>query len=201
MQTKGKQIALFFGSFNPIHVGHLIIGNYIANQEFIDECWFVVSPQNPFKEKSSLLKDYHRLAMVNEAIEGNTKLKSCDIEFNLPKPSYTIDSLTFLKEKYPNYNFSIVMGEDNLKSFHKWKNYEIILRDYQVVVYPRIYEGSNDKANLEVVTHKNVRVLQDIPVMSISASFIRKSIKQNKSIKYLVTEPVRKYIDQMNFYK
>lgn len=195
-----KNIALFFGSFNPIHVGHLIIANHIANQSFIDECWFVVSPQNPFKEKSSLLKDYHRLAMVNEAIDDNPLLKSCDIEFHLPKPSYTVDSLTYLKEKHPQYDFSIVMGEDNLKSFHKWKNYEIILRDYKVIVYPRIFENTSNKP-YEIGEHKNIHILKDIPVMNISASFIRNAIKNNESIKYLVTEPVSTYIDRMNFYK
>ena len=117
-----KKIGLFFGSFNPIHVGHLVIANHIAQSDLLDEVWFVVSPQNPFKEKKSLLEDYHRLALVNEAIEDNQKLKSCDIEFSMPKPSYTSDTLAYLMDKYPKYEFSLIMGEDNIKSFHKWKN-------------------------------------------------------------------------------
>lgn len=196
-----KNIALFFGSFNPIHIGHLVIANHIANTTEIDEVWFVVSPQNPFKEKSSLLKDYHRLHLVEEAIEGNDKIKASNIEFGLPKPSYTIDTLTYLKEKYPKVNFSIIMGEDNLKSFHKWKNYEIILRDYNIIVYPRVNVDQDLNPEPEILNHKNVTLLTNIPIMDISASFIRKSIKNGKSIKYLVTDKVLQYIDEMNFYK
>lgn len=196
-----KNIALFFGSFNPIHIGHLVIANHIANTTKIDEVWFVVSPQNPFKEKSSLLKDYHRLHLVEEAIEGNDKIKASNIEFGLPKPSYTIDTLTYLKEKYPTVNFSIIMGEDNLKSFHKWKNYEIILRDYNIIVYPRVNVDQDLNPEPEILNHKNVTLLTNIPIMDISASFIRKSIKNGKSIKYLVTDKVLQYIDEMNFYK
>lgn len=198
---KQKNIALFFGSFNPIHIGHLAIANHIANNSSIDEVWFVVSPQNPFKEKKTLLKDYHRLHLVEEAIEGNLKLKASNIEFSLPQPSYTIDTLTYLKEKHPTVNFSIIMGEDNLKSFHKWKNHEIILRDYNIIVYPRFNVAQDLKTESEILNHKNVTLLNNIPVMYISASFIRNSIKDGKSIRYLVTDKVLKYIDEMNFYK
>lgn len=198
---KQKNIALFFGSFNPIHIGHLVIANHIANNNIIDEVWFIVSPQNPFKEKKTLLQDYHRLYLVEEAIHDNEKLKASNIEFNLPQPSYTIDTLTYIKEKYPTVNFSIIMGEDNLKSFHKWKNYEIILRDYNIIVYPRVNVGNDLKTQSEILNHKNVTLLTDIPVMDISASFIRNNIKKGKSIRYLVTDKVLKYIDEMNFYK
>lgn len=198
---KKKQIALFFGSFNPIHIGHLIIGNHIANEPEIDECWYVVSPQNPFKEKKSLLKDYHRLQLVREAIENNILLKASDIEFNLPQPSYTVDTLIHLTEKYPNYHFTLIMGEDNIKSFHKWKNYEIILRDYNIIVYPRMNVAQEQVANKEIINHKNVKVLKDIPLMNISASYIRNQLKEGKSIEYLVSPPVFKYLDEMNFYK
>ena len=196
-----KKIGLFFGSFNPIHVGHLVIANHIAQSDLLDEVWFVVSPQNPFKEKKSLLEDYHRLALVNEAIEDNQKLKSCDIEFSMPKPSYTSDTLAYLMDKYPKYEFSLIMGEDNIKSFHKWKNYEVILKNHSIIVYPRM--GVNDKsvAKSEIMTHKNVSVLEDIPVMKISASYIRKRIKEGKSVAYLLTDKVAKYMDEMNFYK
>ncbi|MEZ7900701.1 MAG: nicotinate-nucleotide adenylyltransferase [Flavobacteriales bacterium] len=196
-----KKIGLFFGSFNPIHVGHLVIANHIAQSDLLDEVWFVVSPQNPFKEKKSLLEDYHRLALVNEAIEDNQKLKSCDIEFSMPKPSYTSDTLAYLMDKYPKYEFSLIMGEDNIKSFHKWKNYEVILKNHSIIVYPRM--GVNDKsvAKSEIITHKNISVLENIPVMKISASYIRERIKEGKSVAYLLTEKVEKYVDEMGFYR
>ena len=196
-----KKIGLFFGSFNPIHVGHLVIANHIAQSDLLDEVWFVVSPQNPFKEKKSLLEDYHRLALVNEAIEDNQKLKSCDIEFSMPKPSYTSDTLAYLMDKYPKYEFSLIMGEDNIKSFHKWKNYEVILKNHSIIVYPRM--GVNDKsvAKSEIITHKNISVLENIPVMKISASYIRERIKEGKSVAYLLTEKVEKYVDVMGFYR
>lgn len=201
MLENNKNIALFFGSFNPIHIGHLVIANHIANNDKVDEVWFVVSPQNPFKEKKTLLQDYHRLRLVEEAIEGNPKLKASNIEFSLPQPSYTIDTLTYLKEKHPKVNFSIIMGEDNLKSFHKWKNHEIILRDYKIIVYPRVNVAEDLKTETEILNHKNVTLLKNIPVMDISASFIRNNIKEGNSIRYLVTDSVLKYIDEMNFYK
>jgi nicotinate-nucleotide adenylyltransferase len=201
MLENNKNIALFFGSFNPIHIGHLVIANHIANNDKVDEVWFVVSPQNPFKEKKTLLQDYHRLRLVEEAIEGNPKLKASNIEFSLSQPSYTIDTLTYLKEKHPKVNFSIIMGEDNLKSFHKWKNHEIILRDYKIIVYPRINVAEDLKTETEILNHKNVTLLKNIPVMDISASFIRNNIKEGNSIRYLVTDSVLKYIDEMNFYK
>lgn len=201
MLENNKNIALFFGSFNPIHIGHLVIANHIANNEKTDEVWFVVSPQNPFKEKKTLLQDYHRLRLVEEAIEGNPKLKASNIEFSLPQPSYTIDTLTYIKEKHPKVNFSIIMGEDNLKSFHKWKNHEIILRDYNIIVYPRVNVAEDLKTETEILNHKNVTLLKNIPVMDISASFIRNNIKKGNSIRYLVTDRVLKYIDEMNFYK
>ncbi len=196
-----KKIGLFFGSFNPIHIGHLVIANHIADSDLIDEVWFIVSPQNPFKKKNTLLEDYHRLALVNEAIEDNDKLKASNIEFSLPKPSYTIDTLVYLTEKYPQYNFSIIMGEDNIKSFHKWKNYEVILKNHAVIVYPRLGVDEEKKTNSEILSHKNVTLLQDIPVMNISASFIRKQIKKGKSVAYLLTNKVAKYVDEMNFYR
>jgi nicotinate-nucleotide adenylyltransferase len=196
-----KKIGLFFGSFNPIHIGHLIIANHIAESNLVNEVWFVVSPQNPFKEKNSLLEDYHRLALVNEAVEHEENLKSCDIEFTMPKPSYTSDTLAFLMDKYPKYEFSLIMGEDNIKSFHKWKNYEVILKNHSVIIYPRLGIDDSKNANPEILSHKNVSVLEDIPVMKISASYIRKRIKEGKSITYLLTDKVARYVDEMNFYR
>ena len=197
------KIGLFFGSFNPIHVGHLIIANHMVDYTDLDQVWFVVSPQNPFKAKASLLEDYHRLALVNIAIEGNKNLKASNIEFDLPKPSYTIDTLTYIKEKHPEHNFSIIMGEDNLRSFHKWKNYEQILENHQVFVYPRILtEGENTSQTPQIFqNHPKITLCSNAPLMKVSASFIRSAIKDNKDVKYLLTEPVHKYLQEMHFYK
>ena len=196
-----KKIGLFFGSFNPIHVGHLVIANHIAHSGMVDEVWFVVSPQNPFKKKKSLLEEYHRLALVNEAIDENPKLKSSDIEFTMPQPSYTADTLAFLIDKYPENEFSLIMGEDNIKSFHKWKNYEVILKNHSVLVYPRVGVDEDLKAKSEILSHKSVHVLEDIPIMDISASYIRNQIKEGKTVAYLLTDKVAKYVDEMNFYR
>ena len=136
-----KKIGLFFGSFNPIHIGHLILANYILENSDMDELWFVVSPQNPFKEKKSLLKDHNRLDMVQLAIKNYPKMKASNVEFSLPQPSYTIDTLTYLHEKYPDYSFALIMGEDNLDGLAKWKNSETLIKNHQIIVYPRSFEG------------------------------------------------------------
>lgn len=192
---KNKKIGLFFGSFNPIHVGHLIIANYMANFTELDEVWFVVSPQNPFKEKKSLGNMYDRLEMVNLAIEGSDQLRVSDIEFKLPQPSYTIDTLVHLEEKYPNRDFFLIMGEDNLAGLIKWKNAEIILRDYRIIVYPRPgYDGGALK------THPSV-TMTDTPVMELSSTFLRQAIKQNKSIKFFTPDKVVDFIDKKGLYR
>lgn len=199
------KIGLYFGTFNPIHVGHLIIANHFANETELDQVWLVVSPHNPLKDKATLLKDFHRLDMVKEAIEDNPKLKACDIEFKLPKPSYTVTTLAHLKEVYPNYVFSLIMGEDSLRSLDKWYNYEVILKNYKVYVYPRavlMNEFSEEKQfKVPFQEHSNVKILQNVPIMRISASYIRDAIKNGKDIRYLVTEPVLRYIEEMRFYK
>jgi len=200
-----KSIGLFFGSFNPIHVGHLILANHFANYTNMDEVWFIVSPHNPHKSKSSLLDEIHRLAMVKEAVDDNPKLKASSIEFKLSKPSYTIDTLAYLKEKHPTYQFVLIMGEDNLRSFHRWKNYEVILEKYPVFIYPRVYTVQELKSRTteednNLRKHSNIQFI-DAPLMKMSSSFIRKAIKDNKDIRYLVSEPVYKYLDEMNFYK
>lgn len=206
MPTK-KHIGLFFGTFNPIHVGHLVIANYMAQRNEIDEVWFVVSPLNPLKSKTSILPDYHRLRLVNEAIFENPLLKASDIEFNLPKPSYTIDTLTYLDEKYPDCQFSVIMGEDNLRTLPKWKNYEEIINNYGVLIYPRVpteYDlkiKSNLEEIQEILSLPNVIYCSEVPVMAISASFIRQQIKDKKSVRYLLTQPVEKYIEEMHFYE
>lgn len=202
--SKSKKIGLFFGTFNPIHVGHMIIANYMANYTDLDEVWFVVSPQNPFKQKQSLLADYHRLALVSEAIADNNKLKVSRVEFELPKPSYTITTLLHLKENHPENEFVLIMGEDNLRTFHKWKSHEQIIDMCEVYVYPRaltIQEMEEPKMlDNQAFEHQKVTV-HDVPVMKVSASFIRNAIKEGKDVKYLLTDPVYKYLTEMNFYK
>ncbi len=198
-----KNIGLYFGTFNPIHVGHLIIANYMADYTILDEVWLIVSPQNPLKNKESLLADYHRLSLVRIAVEDNIKLKASNEEFNLPIPSYTINTLTYIKEKYKKSNFHLIMGEDNLRSFHKWKNHQLIIENHKIFVYPRVLteqeieEKQNSKPNFN---HKNIIKCQ-APIMKISSSFIRNAIKSKKDVRYLLTENVYKYVDEMSFYK
>ena len=186
---------LFFGSFNPIHIGHLLIANYFAEETDLDQVWFVVSPQNPFKTKNSLLDERHRLYMVNLAIEDNYKLQASNIEFHLPQPSYTIDTLAYLKEKYPDHEFILIMGSDNLLSFKKWKNYEQILKSHRIYIYTRAEE---DKITYDL--SGDIRFF-DVPLINISSTYIRNNISMGKSVRYLVPEKVWQHLIEMNFYK
>jgi nicotinate-nucleotide adenylyltransferase len=189
------KIALFFGSFNPIHIGHLIIANHIVNNTDCDKVWMVVSPHNPLKEKAGLLNEFDRLHLVQLAVEDNEKLVACNEEFYLPKPSYTIDTLTYLQEKYPTYEFSLVMGSDNILSIDKWKNYELLLERYTIYIYNRPkYNSDNIKIK------GDIRFLE-VPLLDISSTYIRNNIKENKSIKYLLHPSVEKYILDYNLYK
>ncbi len=192
-----KNIGLYFGTFNPIHIGHLIIANHLVENSDLDEIWMVVTPHNPFKKKSSLLDNHHRLEMVYLATEDYEKIQPSDIEFKLPQPNYTINTLAHISEKYPDYKFSLIMGEDNLKSLHKWKNYEAILEDYQVYVYPRISEGT---VKSQFDNHKKIYKVE-APIVQISSTMIRKAIKEEKNCMPLLSHKVWKYIDEMNFYK
>lgn len=192
-----KNIGLFFGTYNPIHVGHLIIANHFAEFSDLDEVWLVVTPHNPHKKKNNLLQDTHRLAMVRIAVEDYQNLKASNIEFNLPQPNYTVNTLAVLEEKYPDKKFCLIMGEDNLKSFHKWKNFEVILDHHPIYVYPRI---SNGNVEAKFVTLKNITHIK-APIIEISSTFIRKSINSNKNIRPLLPQNVWQYIDEMNFYK
>ncbi|MDO7137313.1 nicotinate (nicotinamide) nucleotide adenylyltransferase [Algibacter lectus] len=191
------KIGLYFGSFNPIHIGHLVIANHIAEHSDLDQVWFVVTPHNPFKKKSSLLDNYQRLELVYRATKDYDKLKPSDIEFSLPQPNYTINTLVHLQEKYPNHEFSLIMGEDNLKSFHKWKNYEVILENHDIYVYPRI---SDNKVNTQFTGHKKIHVV-NAPIMELSSTFIRNAIKTRKNVKPMLPENVWEYLDEMNFYR
>ncbi|MEN8187514.1 MAG: nicotinate (nicotinamide) nucleotide adenylyltransferase, partial [Bacteroidota bacterium] len=170
------KIGLFFGTFNPIHIGHLIIANHLVEFSDLDEVWFVVTPHNPFKEKKTLLADNHRLRMVTEACEGYPRLKPSNIEFGLPQPNYTVNTLAYLHEKHPKHHFNLIMGEDNLQSFHKWKNSEVILENHDIYVYPRVYQ---DKTSSQFEKHPKIHKV-DAPVVEISATFIRKAIKEGK---------------------
>ena len=196
------KIGLYFGSFNPIHSGHLVIASYMAEFTDMDKVWFVVSPHNPLKEKNSLLKDHHRLRLVNEAIGDNNKLKASNIEFKLPQPSYTINSLAYLKEKYPKYKFVLIMGSDNFATLHKWKNYEQILEQYEIYIYPRKEESEKVKKWESVNESGKQRIkFIDAPLMEISSSFIRNAIKNKKDVRYMLPESVYNYIKEMHFYE
>ena len=193
-----KKIGLFFGSFNPIHIGHLILANYILENSDMEELWLVVSPQNPFKEKKSLLNDHNRLDMVQLAVKNYPKMRASNIEFSLPKPSYTIDTLIYLKEKYPNYSFALIMGEDNLESLPKWKNSEKLISDYQIIVYPRTFEG--EKKDSEYLKHQNIHQI-NAPVIELSATEIRNMIKEGKNVRPMLPPEVFEYLDGSSFYK
>ena len=188
------KIGLFFGSFNPIHNGHLIIVNHILNETDLDKIWFVISPLNPFKTSESLLNEYDRFHLVQKAIEGDLRLKASDIEFTLPKPSYTIHTLTYLKEKYPEHVFTLIMGSDGFQNLDKWKNAELIARDYSIIIYKR--------PGFDIINKLNANILVlEAPLLSISATYIRRLIEQGKSIKYLVPPAVEEEITSYGHFK
>ena len=198
-QTKSYRpikTGLYFGSFNPVHIGHLAIANYMVEFTGLDEFWFVVTPQNPLKQKANLLNDFDRLEMVKMAVEGDERMQVSDIEFYLPKPSYTIDTLTYLKERNPNRNFKILMGSDNLDNFSKWKNNEIILQNYGVIVYPR--PGFNTSSTEQ---QKNIIIAEGAPQMEISSSFIRNAIKKGKNVRHFLPYKVWEHIEKKGFYR
>lgn len=194
------KIGLFFGSFNPIHIGHLILANYILEKSDMEQLWFVVSPQNPFKEKKSLLKDYHRLDMVNLALKNYPKMRASNIEFSLPKPSYTTDTLAYLKEKYPKNSFALIMGEDNLINLHKWKNAENLIENNQIIVYPRKIDTQNTEVKNPFLEHKNISLI-DAPIIEISATQIREMIQLNQNVRPMLPPEVFEFLDGSSFYK
>jgi nicotinate-nucleotide adenylyltransferase len=191
------KIGLFFGTFNPIHVGHLTIANHMAEYSDLEQVWFVVTPQSPFKVKSSMLDNHQRLEMVFRATKEYPKMRPSDIEFGLPQPNYTINTLVYLQEKFPEHEFALIMGDDNLKSFQKWKNYELILEGHDIYVYPRISEGVIET---QFNKHKKVHFV-NAPIMELSSTFIRNSIKNGKNVRPMLPEHVWEYLDEMNFYK
>jgi len=187
------KIGLYFGSFNPIHLGHLIIGNGVLNLTDLQRIWFIVSPQNPLKNSKTLLNEYHRLHLVRLAIEDNNKFKASDAEFKLPRPSYTIDTLTYLKEKYKEHEFNIVMGSDSFQNISRWKNYNQVLA-HPIIIYTR--PGFEAKTN-----HSNHKILSEIQLLDISSTSIRKLINEGKSVKYLVPDKVLEEIEACGYYR
>ena len=189
------KIGLYFGSFNPIHNGHLIIANYIVQNTGLDQVWFVISPQNPLKKSAALLNEYHRLYLVQVSIEDEPALKATDIEFRLPKPSYTINTLTYLTEKFPSHQFAVIMGSDSYQNLPEWKNYQQLLNNYAVYVYER--PGFTPENKYENATVHFLKA----PLLEISSTYIRKAVKDGKSIRYLVPEKVRLEIEQNGYYR
>lgn len=188
------KVGLYFGSFNPIHTGHCIIANHLINDTSLNQVWFVVSPQNPFKSQNSLLNEYHRLHMVQVAIEGEISLRASDIEFQLPRPSYTIDTMTYLQEKHPSHNFSIIMGSDSFQNLKNWKNYQQLISRFEIYIYLRPGFEIKD-INLE-----NIHVV-NAPLLQISSTHIRENVRMKKSIRYLVPDKVKEEIERNSYYK
>ncbi|MDV7137449.1 nicotinate (nicotinamide) nucleotide adenylyltransferase [Maribacter sp. TH_r10] len=193
-----KKVGLYFGTFNPIHIGHLVIANHMVEFSDLDEIWFVITPMSPFKVKKTLLDNHHRYQMVYEATKDYPKLKPSKIEFDLPQPNYTINTLVHLEEQNnDDYEFALIMGEDNLKGFQKWKNYEVILENHSIYVYPRISEG---KVEHQFEGNPKIQYV-DAPIMEISSTFIRNNHKKGKNIKPMLPYEVWRYLDEMNFYR
>ncbi len=192
-----KKVGLYFGTFNPIHIGHLAIANHMVEFSDLDEVWMVVTPHNPHKKKSTLLADHHRLEMVYRATEAYDNIKPSNIEFGLPQPNYTVNTLAHLEEKYHDYQFALIMGEDNLNTLHKWKNNEVILERFEVFVYPRV---TSTTIKEEFKNHPKITKV-DAPIMEISSTFVRNAVKDGKRITPLLLQKVWEYIDEMNFYK
>jgi nicotinate-nucleotide adenylyltransferase len=188
------KVALYFGSFNPVHIGHCIIAGYIADHTDADQVWFVVSPQNPLKPSAALLNEYHRLHLVKLAVENDPRLKVSDIEFSLPRPSYTIDTLTYLSEKYPQHEFAVVMGSDSFQNIGKWKNAAQLVANYDIYVYNRPGHSANNEIKTRIT-------ILDAPLLDISSTFIRETIRAKKSIRFLVPEEVREEIENNGYYK
>ena len=188
------KIGLYFGSFNPIHHGHLIIANFILQNSDLDQVWLVISPQNPFKPGHNLLNEYHRLHLANLALEGETRIKATDIEFRLPRPSYTIDTLTYLEEKYPDHEFVIILGSDSYQNLDKWKNAETLMNRYPMYVYTRPgFPVRNDLPGILTVLKA--------PMLQISATEVRNMLEKGQSIRYLVPDIVKEEIERNHYYR
>src|ERR1700739_1424582 len=196
MAISSKKTGLFFGSFNPIHIGHLVIAEYMVEFTNLDKVWFVISPQNPLKPEKSLLSETHRLQMVRRAIEFDNRFKASTIEFDMPRPSYTINTLTHLKEKYPKQEFALIMGADNITTLHKWKNYEQLLEQFEIYVYPR-----KESFDIPAYAQRPSVHITEAPVMEISSTFIRNAIKDKKDVRHMLPAQVAEYIKELHFYQ
>lgn len=190
------KVGLFFGTYNPVHVGHMVIANYMVEFTDLDQVWMIVTPQNPFKQKESMLKDYDRLHLVKLAIGDDLKMKASDIEFGLPQPNYTSNTLAYLEDKFSNHEFVLIMGADNLEHFHKWKNHEHILDAHQIYVYPRL---DSDEGG-ELKNHPKVKMVE-APIMKVSSSFIRQALKDGKDVAHYMPDQVAAYVKEMNLYR
>lgn len=195
------ETGLFFGSFNPVHIGHMAIANYIAEYTTLNEIWFVVSPHNPLKAKETLLAGRDRLYMTEMAIGSDSRFRVSDIEFNLPQPSYTIDTMAWLAEKYPSRRFALIMGEDNLATLHKWKNAEELVKRYPLIVYPRLEPGKKNSRRQDEILAMAAVTRVKAPVMEISGTFIRNAIREGKDVSWFVPAPAWRYIREMHFYE
>jgi nicotinate-nucleotide adenylyltransferase len=195
------RIGLFFGSFNPIHSGHLMLAEGVLNETDIEQIWFVVTPQNPQKKKSTLLNDYDRLNMVREAIHENLRFRASDIEFGLEQPNYTAKTLVYLKEKYPHHAFSLLVGEDNLRNLNSWYNAEYIFANYRIIVYPRSVQENEALIDVVLPQHAKIQALKQVVVLPLSSSMIRSLIKDKRSVKYLVPESIERMIHERGFYR
>ena len=191
------KVGLYFGTFNPVHIGHLIIANYMIENSDLDEIWMVVTPHSPFKKNSSLLDNHHRFELVYKATESYAKIKPSDIEFKLPQPNYTTHTLVHISDKYKDKEFCLIMGEDNLKSLHKWKNYETLLEHHHIYVYPRVSDG---EIATQFDSHPKIHKI-DAPIVQISSTMIRNGIKEGKNVQPMLPREVWSYIDEMNFYR
>ncbi|HKJ43189.1 MAG TPA: nicotinate (nicotinamide) nucleotide adenylyltransferase [Sunxiuqinia sp.] len=189
------KVGLYFGTYNPVHIGHMAIANYMLEYTEIDRLWFIISPQSPFKTHKKLLDNYQRLEMVYRAIADDTRMKASSIEFKLPIPSYTIDTLTYLKEDFPDHEFYLIMGTDNLETIDKWKNSDILLEEYKLLVYPR---PGFDRTNYQ--PHPNIQLV-NAPIMEISSSFIRKAVSEGKNVRHFLPLKTYEYISEMHFYE
>ncbi|NDB34692.1 MAG: nicotinate-nucleotide adenylyltransferase [Flavobacteriia bacterium] len=195
------RIGLFFGSFNPIHCGHLMLAEGVLNETDIEQIWFVVTPQNPQKKKSALLNDYDRLNMVREAIHENLRFRASEIEFGLEQPNYTAKTLVYLKEKYPHHAFSLLVGEDNLRNLNSWYNVEYIFANYRIIVYPRSVQENEALIDVVLPQHAKIQLLKQVVVLPLSSSMIRSLIKDKRSVKYLVPESIERMIHERGFYR
>jgi len=198
---ENRKTGLYFGSFNPVHIGHLAIANYMVEYSDLDEIWFVVSPQNPLKSKSSLLADHHRIRLVEIALGDDLRFRVSDIETKLPQPSYTIDTLAYLREKYPGRNFGLIMGGDNIFTLHKWKNAMQIVSNTHLYVYPRKVEHSDHMPELEEIIAAAQISIVEAPLIDISGTFIREAIRSGKDIRHFLPPGVWDYIKEMHFYE